>query len=49
MTGKELWGVRETEEGRRIEINFWTVVRLTLFFTNVFFVSYYFARLFQWI
>jgi len=47
MTGKELLGIQETEEGRRIEISFWRVVRLALVFTNAFFVSYFFARLFR--
>jgi hypothetical protein len=49
MTGKEMLGIQETEEGRKIEINFWTVARLVLVFTNAFFVSYFFAKLFQWI
>jgi len=49
MTGKELLGIRETEEGRKIEISFWRVIRLTLVFTNAFFVSYFFAILFRWI
>jgi hypothetical protein len=49
MTGKEILGIRETEEGRKIEINFWTVARLVLAFTNAFFISYFFAKLFQWI
>jgi len=49
MTGKEILGIRETEEGRKIEISFWRVVRLTLAFTNAFFISYFFARLFRWI
>jgi hypothetical protein len=49
MTGKEILGIRETEEERKIEINFWSVARLVLGFTNVFFVSYFFANLFRWI
>jgi hypothetical protein len=49
MTGKKILGIQETEEGRKIEINFWTVARLVLGFTNAFFVSYFFAKLFQWI
>jgi hypothetical protein len=32
-----------------IEINFKRVATWTLIFTNVFFVSYFFAKLFQWI
>jgi hypothetical protein len=49
MTRKELLGIRETEEGRRIDIDFWRVARLTLALTNAFFICYFFARLFQWI
>jgi hypothetical protein len=49
MTGKEILGIRETEEGRRIEISFMRVVRWALAFTNTFFVSYFFAKLFRWI
>ena len=49
MTGKEILGIRETEEGRKIDISFWRVVRLTLVFTNAFFISYFFAKLFRWI
>ena len=32
-----------------IEINFKRVATWTLIFTNAFFVSYFFAKLFQWI
>jgi hypothetical protein len=49
MTGKEILGILEAEEGRKIEINFRRVVRWALVFTNAFFVSYFFARLFRWI
>ena len=49
MTGKEILGIQETEEGRKIEISFRRVVCWALAFTNAFFVSYFFARLFQWI
>jgi len=49
MTGKEILGIRETEEGRRIEISFRRVVCWALAFTNAFFVSYFFAKLFRWI
>ncbi len=49
MSGKEILGIRETEEGRRIEINSGRIASWTLVFTNVFFVSYFFAKLFQWI
>jgi hypothetical protein len=49
MAGKELLGIRETEEARRIEISFTRVAGWALAFTNAFFVSYFFARLFRWI
>jgi len=49
MTGKEILGIRETEEGRKIEIRFKRVVSWALAFTNAFFVSYFFAKLFRWI
>jgi len=49
MTSKEILGIQETEEGRKIEISFRRVVGWTLVFTNAFFVSYFFAKLFRWI
>jgi hypothetical protein len=49
MTGKEILGIQETEEGRKIEISFRRVVSWALAFTNAFFVSYFFAKLFRWI
>jgi hypothetical protein len=49
MTGEEILGIQETEEERKIEISFRRVIHWTLAFTNAFFVSYFFAKLFQWI
>jgi hypothetical protein len=49
MSSKEILGIQETEEGRKVEISFKRVATWTLIFTNAFFVSYFFARLFQWI
>jgi hypothetical protein len=49
MSGKEMLGIHETEEGRNIEISFQRVASWTLIFTNAFFVSYFFAKLFQWV
>jgi len=49
MNGKGILGIQETEEGRKIEISFKRVIRWTLVFTNAFFVSYFFAKLFLWI
>jgi hypothetical protein len=36
-------------ETRRIEINLDRVAAWTLIFTNMFFVSYFFAKLIQWV
>ena len=49
MNGKDFFGIQETEEGRKIEINFKRVVIWTLVFTNAFFVPYFIAKLFRWI
>jgi len=49
VIGKKLFGIQETEEGRRIEINFERVSLWTLVFTNAFFASYFFAKLFYWV
>jgi len=49
VIGKKLLGIQETEEGRRIEISFTRVSLWTLVFTNAFFVSYFFAKLFRWV
>jgi hypothetical protein len=49
MSGKEILGIQETEEGRKIEISFERVTSWALVFTNAFFVSYFFAKLLQWI
>ena len=49
MSGKEILGIQETEEGSRIEFSFERIASWTLVFTNAFFVSYFFAKLFQWV
>jgi hypothetical protein len=49
MKGKEIFGIQESEEGRKIEIRLVKVVGWALAFTNAFFISYFFARLFRWI
>ncbi|HYA94167.1 MAG TPA: hypothetical protein VEK32_21975 [Thermodesulfobacteriota bacterium] len=49
MIRKKIFGIHETGERREIEINFESVVGWALVFTNAFFVSYFFARLFHWI
>jgi len=49
MSGLEMLGIRETIEGRRIEISFERVASWALIFTNAFFISYFFAKLFHWV
>jgi len=49
MAGKEIFGIEETEERRKIEISLTRVVVWTLAFMNAFFILYFFARLFRWI
>jgi hypothetical protein len=49
MSGREILGIVETEEGRKIEINFERVISWTLLFTNAFFISYFFVKLYQWV
>lgn len=49
LSGKEILGIQETEEGRKIEISFQRVANWSLVFTNAFFVSYFIAKLFQWV
>jgi hypothetical protein len=49
MSGQEILGIQETGEEKKIEISFERVAGWTLIFTNAFFVSYFFAKLFQWV
>jgi hypothetical protein len=49
MSGKEMLGIQETESGRKIEVSLERVASWALVFTNVFFVSYFFAKLLQWV
>ena len=49
MTGREILEIQGREDGRKIEISFRRVVGWALAFTNAFFVSYFFAKLFGWI
>jgi hypothetical protein len=49
MSGKEMLGIQETEKGRKMEISFERVASWSLIFTNAFFVSYFFAKLFKWV
>jgi hypothetical protein len=49
VSGKEILGIQETEEGIKIQISFERVASWALVFTNAFFVTYFFAKLFQWI
>jgi hypothetical protein len=47
--GKEKMVYKGNVETRRIEINLGRVAAWTLIFTNTFFVSYFFAKLVQWV
>jgi hypothetical protein len=49
MIREEVLGVRQVEGVRRIEISLERVATWTLIFTNVFFVSYFFGKLLQWV
>jgi hypothetical protein len=49
MTMEQVIGVRNVEGVRRVEISFERVATWTLVFTNGFFVSYFFGKLFQWV
>jgi len=48
MSRDQILGIREEEGVRRIEISLERVASWTLLFTNAFFVTYFFAKLFQW-
>ncbi len=48
MNGTPITHLYEIKEGiRRVEINIKRVVELSLVFTNMFFVSYFFLKLFR--
>jgi hypothetical protein len=48
MNASQITGIFRIEEGaRRVEINPKRVAEWVLIFTNVFFVSYFFGRLFR--
>ena len=47
--GKEKMVYKGNVETRRIEINLGRVAAWTLILTNTFFVSYFFAKLVQWV
>jgi len=49
LIGEEVLGVRGMEGVRKIEISIERVATWILVFTNVFFVSYFFGKLFQWV
>ncbi len=42
-------GVEEVKEMRRVEINVERVMIWALVFTNIFSISYFFAKLFKWV
>ncbi len=48
MNAYQVLGIHEVEEGiRKVEINPKRVAEWVLIFTNLFFVSYFFGRLFR--
>lgn len=48
MNGTPITHLYEVKEGvRRVEINIKRVIELSLIFTNMFFVSYFFLKLFR--
>jgi len=49
MNVNQIAYISELEGVRRIEINLERVAIWTLVFTNSFFVSYFFAKLFHWV
>jgi len=49
MIKEEVLTVRGVDGARRIEISVKRVMVWTLIFTNVFFISYFFGKLFRWI
>ena len=49
MKQNQAVGVEEIKEVRRIEINVERVVIWALVFTNLFSISYFFAKLFKWV
>jgi len=49
MSTNRIRGILNPKWRKKIEINFKRVVVLTLVFTNMFFVAYFFAKWFQWV
>jgi hypothetical protein len=50
MNRGHILGIDETEEGvRRVEISIERVIIWVLVFTNLFSVSYFFAKLLKWV
>jgi hypothetical protein len=47
--GKDKTIYRESVETRKVEINLRRIAAWTLIFTNAFFISYFLAKLVQWI
>lgn len=48
MNGTPITHVYEVKEGvKRVEINIKRVIELSLVFTNMFFISYFFLKLFR--
>jgi len=49
MNRNEVLGIEQDKEVRKIEINIERVVIWSLVFTNLFSISYFFAKLFKWV
>ncbi len=50
MNASHILGIHETEKGvRRVEISVERVIVWALIFTNLFSVSYFFAKLLKWV
>ena len=49
MNRNEVLGIEEDKEVRKIQIDIERVVIWSLVFTNLFSISYFFAKLFKWV
>jgi hypothetical protein len=49
MDGKAILGIYKIQGVKKVEMSLERVITWTLIFTNAFFISYFFAKLFQWI
>jgi len=49
MNGNQRWSIGTIKRAERVEISFKRVAVWTLIFTNIFFISFFFGRLLNWI